>query len=89
MSKPTYEITDDGRAIKCLKCNRTSWHPDDVKKRYCGCCHEFHDRPEIDAALKKFVRSKEGDFKALLDDGAEAFLERVEAFNQEGATDES
>lgn len=56
MTEQTYEIADDGRAIKCLKCNRTSWHPEDVKQRYCGHCHEFHDRPEVDKAVRTFLQ---------------------------------
>ena len=37
-----YEIAEDGRAIKCLKCEMVSWHPEDVRHRYCGNCHKFH-----------------------------------------------
>ena len=33
-----YEIIDDGKAIKCLKCNMTSYHPKDVEHRWCGNC---------------------------------------------------
>lgn len=33
-----------GVAIKCLRCNMTSWHPKDVEYLYCGNCHEFHLR---------------------------------------------
>lgn len=33
-----------GIAIKCLRCNMTSWHPKDVEHLYCGNCHEFHFR---------------------------------------------
>ncbi|HEX9996690.1 MAG TPA: hypothetical protein VGB45_06075 [Abditibacterium sp.] len=29
--------------ITCLICNRTSYHPDDIKNRYCGNCHRFLD----------------------------------------------
>ena len=38
----TYEILDGGRAIKCLKCGMVSHNPNDVEKRYCGMCHNFH-----------------------------------------------
>lgn len=38
----TYEIVERGRAIKCLVCGMTSWHPQDVTRRYCGECHRFH-----------------------------------------------
>ncbi len=43
----TYEIvaSPDGRqaGIKCLDCNMTSWNYNDVREKYCGNCHEFHD----------------------------------------------
>lgn len=42
--KRTYEIVTNGRetGIKCLDCNMTSWSSEDVKFKYCGNCHEFH-----------------------------------------------
>ncbi len=37
-------VTDRGaEGIKCFRCDRTSYHPEDVRHRYCGYCHEFHD----------------------------------------------
>lgn len=30
-------------SITCLLCGRTSYHPDDVKHKYCGHCHIFHE----------------------------------------------
>jgi len=38
-----YEIVEGGAAIKCLTCNLTSYHPEDVTQRYCGKCHVFHE----------------------------------------------
>lgn len=35
--------TGCGEWIKCLACNRVSFHPQDVKERYCGRCHKFHE----------------------------------------------
>ena len=29
--------------IECLICGRVSWNHNDVEKRYCGWCHQFHD----------------------------------------------
>jgi len=29
--------------IRCHTCGRISYHPKDVKERYCGACHKFHD----------------------------------------------
>jgi len=43
---PTYEIgTDenDNAYIKCLICERKSYHSKDIEHRYCGNCHRFHD----------------------------------------------
>ncbi len=39
----TYEILEEGRAIKCLVCGLTSWHPKDIAHRYCDNCSQFHD----------------------------------------------
>lgn len=39
-----YEILAEGRAIWCRRCGRTSWNPNDVKFRYCGWCHRWHER---------------------------------------------
>ncbi|MEW6304867.1 MAG: hypothetical protein AB1705_15435 [Verrucomicrobiota bacterium] len=38
----TYELVNDGAAIKCLRCGMTSYHPQDVAHKYCGNCHVFH-----------------------------------------------
>lgn len=45
-----YRIEDDGKAITCLICQRTSWHPKDVEQSYCGRCHLF-----LDDVLEMFV----------------------------------
>ena len=43
----TYSLTRSSSgepiAIQCLVCERTSYHPDDVKHRFCACCGVFHD----------------------------------------------
>ncbi len=31
------------RGIKCLICDRVSWNQNDVKEKYCGACHQYHD----------------------------------------------
>jgi hypothetical protein len=36
-----------GKSITCLICNRISHNPNDVKHRYCGCCHIFHNTTQI------------------------------------------
>jgi hypothetical protein len=30
-------------SITCKKCNMESWHPEDVKRKYCGNCNKFHE----------------------------------------------
>jgi hypothetical protein len=30
-------------SITCPQCGRQSWHPEDVRRAYCGACHLFHD----------------------------------------------
>lgn len=39
----TCAIIDDKKAIKCLICNYISYHPDDVKQKYCSMCKRFHE----------------------------------------------
>jgi ribosomal protein L37E len=30
-------------SITCPQCGRTSYHPEDVRQKYCGACHQFHE----------------------------------------------
>lgn len=30
-------------SITCPRCRLTSYHPSDIRERYCGFCHRFHD----------------------------------------------
>jgi hypothetical protein len=30
-------------SITCPQCGRTSHNPNDVRERYCGYCHQYHD----------------------------------------------
>jgi ribosomal protein L37E len=30
-------------AIKCTLCGMTSYNPNDIKEKYCGNCHRFHE----------------------------------------------
>lgn len=41
--KNSFLLSQDGSAITCLLCRRTSRHPGDVKVLYCGACNWFHD----------------------------------------------
>ena len=50
---PTYVIGGYGRSITCLDCALISWHPEDVKRRYCDFCVEFHEEK------KKKARNQE------------------------------
>ena len=42
-------LNGDGvaHAIKCHTCGLTSYHPEDVRHRYCGKCNVFHEDAEI------------------------------------------
>lgn len=33
----------DTESIECPVCERRSWNPNDIRERYCGSCHAFHD----------------------------------------------
>jgi hypothetical protein len=47
--EPTHVISQNGLAIRCLLCGRTSSNENDVANRYCGHCHKFHpieERPD-------------------------------------------
>ena len=50
----TYEIQQGtpwgAPNIKCLRCGVRSYHPKDIRERYCAKCHAFHDEPEGSAA---------------------------------------
>ncbi len=30
-------------SITCPKCGRTSYNANDIRERYCGNCHQWHD----------------------------------------------
>jgi hypothetical protein len=52
----TYQITHDGKAIKCLACGLTSHNGNDVREKHCVKCRVFHDDiPE--EAREAFVRN--------------------------------
>jgi hypothetical protein len=38
-----YALSADRKAITCLKCGATSYHPGDINNRYCARCHVFHE----------------------------------------------
>lgn len=44
-----FQISEDaaGRCMTCRKCGRTSHNENDIKHRYCGHCHEFHEHQTV------------------------------------------
>lgn len=32
--------------IRCPKCGMVSYNPNDIRERYCGNCHAFHETLE-------------------------------------------
>jgi len=52
---PSFEILADGRAIHCLNCGYTSWNLNDVRARYCGHCHRWHDTSDADNILSMWT----------------------------------
>lgn len=62
-----YELVDGGKGLRCTKCGNTTYHPDDVKNKYCGYCREYVTGdsvvpigPEWDMTLIGFVLDKSG-----------------------------
>lgn len=47
MSSYAIHRRDNQWVITCLRCGRTSYHPQDVQQRYCGACRRFHDEKNI------------------------------------------
>lgn len=37
------------QSVMCPQCGRISFHPMDVKWRFCGACHKFHDQMPYEA----------------------------------------
>jgi hypothetical protein len=40
-------VKDGQKAIKCLRCQKTSYNPSDVEQLYCGYCRVFHSRRKL------------------------------------------
>jgi hypothetical protein len=53
--KARYVIVENGRAIKCLTCEMTSWSAGDVKHRYCAKCLVFHEDEEVKHRLIRMM----------------------------------
>jgi len=45
VSEKHYQIVlqDGHKGIECLTCGMVSFHPSDIRHRFCGNCGEFHD----------------------------------------------
>jgi hypothetical protein len=44
----TYQLVKTGKGylgIKCLICGLVSYNLNDIRQRYCGQCHRFHEDP--------------------------------------------
>jgi hypothetical protein len=52
----TYEFTKDYRAIKCLRCGRTSHNSNDVRMKFCGAC-KMHEGDLTEVRLYVFAPS--------------------------------
>jgi hypothetical protein len=37
-------VAKEAESIRCPKCGRVSYNAGDIRERYCGNCHEFHDQ---------------------------------------------
>jgi hypothetical protein len=53
--KPTFEVLADGRAIHCHVCGYTSWNLNDIRARYCGHCHRWHETTVEDNILSMWT----------------------------------
>jgi ribosomal protein L37E len=41
----SYTMIDQGRAIRCNMCGSASYSAQDIRQKYCGRCHKFHNDP--------------------------------------------
>lgn len=70
--------------IQCLTCKKKSFHPGDIKHKYCGHCHIFHDErvPKIACDFDGVINSyssgwAEGALPDLPVPGAIEWLEEI------------
>jgi ribosomal protein L37E len=40
---PTFQIIEDGKAIRCCRCGSVSYSPKDIEQHWCGRCNMSHD----------------------------------------------
>jgi hypothetical protein len=78
----SYLIAPDNKSITCLFCFKTSFHPEDVKNRYCGNCHYFHPEKFYDARLAFPTTIEEGLARQLLADEPGEFESPLDAIER-------
>lgn len=49
----SYMLNFQETVLFCRLCGHASANPEDVKNRYCGHCHLFHDNLALEAWLKE------------------------------------
>lgn len=49
----SYSIVAFGRGIRCWTCGQVSFNQTDIKQRYCGKCHKYHDDGTTSGAMKR------------------------------------
>lgn len=55
-------------SITCPQCGRTSHNPNDVREKYCGACHQYHDTmpvAKLRAAQKAFALAADNAVEAM------------------------
>jgi hypothetical protein len=57
----TFAISENGEAITCFFCRRTSHNLNDVTQRYCGYCNTFHDDAMRALRLFRMAFEESGD----------------------------
>lgn len=64
----TYEISDDrGETyIRCLQCGKASYHPSDVRARYCGNCKLWHVWDDDQGPLQTLIQDKANELVMLI-----------------------
>ena len=49
----SYEIIEDGKAIRFQPCGVTSYHPQDVMHKFCARCHCFIEEVMAEELLSR------------------------------------
>jgi hypothetical protein len=54
-----YTIVADGQAIRCETCGHVSFNPNDIREKYCGFCHAYHDEDDRPGRQREIVETIE------------------------------